>query len=922
MHDVLDERSGAERWERCLDRVARAVVSVRIDGTRPFDTEWNETAQATAFVVDHERGLMLTNRHVVRSGPTVAEAVFLNHEEVPLRAVYRDPVHDFGFFRFDPARLRFMEPVTLHLAPEKARVGTEIRVVGNDAGEKLSILAGTLARLDRPAPNYGQRRYNDFNTFYIQAASSTSGGSSGSPVVDRIGDVVALNAGSRTQAASSFFLPLERVVRALRCIQREQPITRGTLMTTFLHTPFDELRRLGLTAEREAAARARDPGGTGLLVVAKILPGGPADQRLELGDVLININGQPLTHFVALEELLDERVGETLTIELDRGGTARTVELRVADLHAITPRSYLSVGGAILHDLSYQRARAHDVPLRGVYVANTGYLFTGSDLERDAVVLEIDGQPTPDLDAMQRALEAIPQGAPVKARSYSLEAPARERLSLFTMDRKWFGMQRAERDEATGLWPPRPCPPPPPNPPLQPVSATYPGDASSKHAELARALVYIDARLPFKLDGIHRSRFRGAGVVVDRARGLVVCDQNTVPLTLADVHITFAGSVELPGEIVLVHPLHNIAVVRYDPAAIGETPVTELPLAATPAKPGDSLTLVALKKNLQVLTQSADVTTIEPLELPVPQPPRFREANLDRISISSSVKTIGGLLADQAGEAVALWSNFSYQLGKDHRVTEHGTPISLVQGVLEALHDGLSPEFLDPGAEFQHVSLARARRHGLPDEAARRLEAHDSDARNALQVARICARCQEEEGAGWRPGDIVLAVDGRPATRFHEVERALTRGPVEVELLRDGALIKTTVRGLPISGAGTDRVLHWAGALLQAPHRAVMMQRGIPPAGVYISLYWYGSPASRSKMRAARMITEVDGRPTPDLDAFLEVVRGRPNRASLRVKTLDLEGKSQLQTLRLDLDYFPTYEFRRDARGWLRVDHP
>ena len=131
-------------WGETVQRVSSAVVAIRVDAARAFDTGGNSSTEATGFVVDAEQGLILTNRHVVQPGPVVAEAFFENREDVELVPVYRDPIHDFGFFRYDPKALKYIQPQSLPLKPAAAEVGREIRVIGNDAGEQRSILAGTL----------------------------------------------------------------------------------------------------------------------------------------------------------------------------------------------------------------------------------------------------------------------------------------------------------------------------------------------------------------------------------------------------------------------------------------------------------------------------------------------------------------------------------------------------------------------------------------------------------------------------------------------------------------------------------------------------------------------------------------------------------------------------------------------------------
>jgi hypothetical protein len=69
---------------------------------------------------------------------------------------------------------------------------------------------------------------------------------------------------------------------------------------------------------------------------------------------------------------------------------------------------------------------------------------------------------------------------------------------------------------------------------------------------------------------------------------------------------------------------------------------------------------------------------------------------------------------------------------------------------------------------------------------------------------------------------------------------------------------------------------------------------------------------------AGRRITEVDGTPVPDLDAFIRAVSGRADRSSIRLRTVDWNDAVEVITLRLDRHYWPAYELRRSDDGWQR----
>jgi S1-C subfamily serine protease len=903
-------------WAVTLERIAGSVVSIDLDETRAFDTEWNTTAQATGFVVDAERGLILTNRHVVTPGPVTAEATFLNREEVQLYPVYRDPVHDFGFYHYDPAKLRFIKPKALPLYPEGAQIGREIRVVGNNAGEQLSILAGTLARLDRDAPDYGLAKYNDFNTFYLQAASGTSGGSSGSPVIDIRGRVVGLNAGGASGAASSFYLPLGRVRRALNLVQQGKPVSRGTLYTVFNYQPYDELDRLGLDARTEADVRRTFPRYTGMLVVTEVLPGSPSENVLQPGDILLRVNGHYVTQFEPLEEVLDDSVGQSLDVELERGGKPVAARLPVGDLHAITPSAYAEFGDAVVNTLSYQLARAFNVPAHGVYVANPGYVFGSAAVPRGALIVELNGQRTDDLAAFESGIAQLGDGDYATLRYITIDDPNGSQLRAIRMDRLWYPARHCDRDDAKGWWDCRDLAPGPPPKAAAVSSTVFPHYGDPRENGLAPSLVMVTFDMPYSVSGITERNYHGTGLVVDAARGLVVVDRNTVPIAVGNVTVTFAGTVQVPGRVVYVHPLHNYALVAYDPQLIGSTPVKAAKLTPREISAGEGLWVVGLGPDSQMHSRATEVASIEPLELPLSRTMRFRDSSLETVQLVNPPLDFDGVLADKDGNVLGTWSSFAYENGRELTQDTRGVPIDVVADMVDRVRTGRALRSLE--AELSVQPLSSAREIGLPDSWTARLAQHTPTRRQVLTVVRLVAGSAAARLL--RQGDLLLAIDGQVVTRFREVERAAAdRELVHVTVWRGQQEQTLDVPTAELSGRDVERLVQWAGATLQTPHRAMSAQRSIPPRGVYVAYFAYGSPATRYGLFPGRRIVEVDGVATPDLDTFLKAVTGRPDRSSVRLKTITWNNAPEVITLKLDKHYWPAYELTHTSAGWVRT---
>ncbi|GFZ18894.1 DegP protease 7 [Actinidia rufa] len=127
--------------------------------------------------------------------------------------------------------------------------------------------------------------------------------------------------------------------------------------------------------------------------------------------------------------------------------------------------------------------------------------------------------------------------------------------------------------------------------------------------------------------------------------GLVAVDKNTVAIAVSDV--------------VFLHPVHNYAIVAYDPSALGAEGASIVCAAQLLPEPslwcGDAFYLVGLSRSLQATSRKSVATNpLSALNIGSANGPRYRVTNVEVIELDT------GNLESLWFELDLIFSNVGY----------------------------------------------------------------------------------------------------------------------------------------------------------------------------------------------------------------------------------------------------------------------
>jgi S1-C subfamily serine protease len=284
-------------------RLLPSVASLRVRAGR------GEGAGSASVLTDD--GFLLTSAHVVADARE-GRAAFTDGTETGFEVVGADRLSDLAVLR---AHRGGPPPVEMGDAAG-LRVGQLVVAVGSPLGLAGSVTAGVVSALGRALPTRSGRATRLVEDV-VQTDAALNPGSSGGALADASGRVVGVNT-AVAGVGLGLAVPVNDTTRRLV----------GELMSS------GRVRRawLGVSsapAPLAPALASRVGSATGLRI-AEVVPGSPAAEAgLREGDVLVSVDGAPVSTAGALQRLvLGDAVGRRVEVTVHRSGA-------LVDVHAV-----------------------------------------------------------------------------------------------------------------------------------------------------------------------------------------------------------------------------------------------------------------------------------------------------------------------------------------------------------------------------------------------------------------------------------------------------------------------------------------------------------------------------------------------------------------------------------------------------------
>ena len=225
-------------------------------------------------VIVDDKGYILTSYHVIRDADEILVAL-RDGRDAPARVVGTDPETDLALLH---VALEDLPEVELN-GNGPVQVGDVVLAIGNPLGVGQTVSMGIVSATGRS--HLGIATFENF----IQTDAAINPGNSGGALVDANGNLTGINTAIFSKSGGSqgigFAIPVKLAMEVMKSIIEHGQVIRGWLGIEVQPLTKELAESFGLTGR---------PG----IVVAGIFRDGPAQKAgLQLGDVILSINGEP-----------------------------------------------------------------------------------------------------------------------------------------------------------------------------------------------------------------------------------------------------------------------------------------------------------------------------------------------------------------------------------------------------------------------------------------------------------------------------------------------------------------------------------------------------------------------------------------------------------------------------------------------------